>query len=428
MKKHCILLFIVFFSLNTSVFAQDFWEILQFPDSVIISSLAVNTQGSIFVSTRTEQVVDGVYRSQNGGETWELVYHFFQTAGGNSIAINEEGAIYIVTNQGLNNLLISYDNGNTWTSKSLPLYNGGAAVKIVTGGIDTLYVSKWDWGATLIRSVDDGNTWELLFESPGYGDEYVTDILQTVGGALIIALKGYDLETGGVFMSSDDGNTWELIALPSHQIMDIEFDTSGNLLIADRSDLVNGMGGIYRYDFINQQTDTLLYGPSICGILNVTENEIFASAPFGVLFSNNGLNFNYLNSGIPFQSQMGELHLDSQQYIYSIFFTGSNYIFKSTDAVAIKRKINIANHFFNIFPNPCCAESNFCFTLERECNVELLLSDMSGREIKKVIPGVKPAGTHTFQWNLRPIASGMYVYSLILDGKLADVKKMSVTN
>jgi len=79
-------------------------------------------------------------------------------------------------------------------------------------------------------------------------------------------------------------------------------------------------------------------------------------------------------------------------------------------------------------PNPSKGQTTIVFTLERECNVELLLSDMSGREIKKVIPGVKPAGTHTFQWNLKPIASGMYVYSLILDGKLADVKKMSVSN
>ena len=370
MKKLYIVLLFPLFSFNTGIVAQDFWEVLPFPDSVIISSLAVNSQGDIFVITRTEQVSDGVYRSQNGGEAWELVYHFFQTAGGNSIAINEEGAIYIVTNHGLNNLLISYDNGNTWTSKSLPSYNGGAAVKIVTIGIDTLYVSKWDWGATLIRSVDNGNTWELIFDSPGYGDEYVTDILQTDDGTIIIALKGYDLDTGGIYMSSDDGNNWELITLMSHQIMDIEFDTLNNLLIADRSNLVNGTGGIYRYNFNNQQTDTLLYGPSICGILTDAENEIFASAPFGILFSNNGLNFNYLNSGIPFQSQMGELHIDSQQYIYSIFFSGSNYIFKSTDAVATKTKISIANHFFNIFPNPCCAESNLTLFVEKPIKVD----------------------------------------------------------
>lgn len=79
-------------------------------------------------------------------------------------------------------------------------------------------------------------------------------------------------------------------------------------------------------------------------------------------------------------------------------------------------------------PNPSKGQTTIVFTLERECNVELVLSDMWGREIKKVIPGVKPAGTHTFQWNLKPIASGMYVYSLILDGMLADVKKMSVSN
>jgi hypothetical protein len=77
-------------------------------------------------------------------------------------------------------------------------------------------------------------------------------------------------------------------------------------------------------------------------------------------------------------------------------------------------------------PNPSNGRTSVSFNLEQEAETELVLSDLSGKEIKRLKLGHKSSGTHKDEWYLEPIASGLYVYSLILDGVISDVKKMSV--
>ncbi len=412
MKKIYVLLLISLSSFNSSVYAQDFWEVLPFPDSVKVSSLAINSQGDIFVITSTESASDGVYRSQDGGETWELVYQFYQTAGGNSIAISEEGNIFVVTNHGVNNFLKSYDNGNTWTLNSLPTYNGGSAVKIVSIGSDTLYVSKWDWGATLIRSVDGGISWDLIFVSTGNGDEYVRDLLKTKDGNLIIALTAYDINAGGIYMSIDDGSNWELLTLISHQIMDIQLDTSNNLLIADRSNLINGTGGIFKYSFNNQQTDTLLFGPNICGIITNAENKIFASSTYGILYSSDGMNFDFINSGIPFQAQMGDLQIDSNGYVYALTYGPSNYIFKTIEPTITNIEspsVGIKNKLW-LFPNPINEGNDLNLKLDQQPgNYEYKIYDSYGRMMSN---GNITINESIIQLDTSNLKKGIYLISI----------------
>lgn len=77
-------------------------------------------------------------------------------------------------------------------------------------------------------------------------------------------------------------------------------------------------------------------------------------------------------------------------------------------------------------PNPSNGKTSISFNLKREAETILVLSDLSGKEIKRLNLGQKPSGNHEAEWQLEPIASGLYIYSLILDGVISDVKKMSV--
>ena len=59
------LLLILAASLN--IYSQDFWEKTDGPDSVIIYSLAINSNGNIFAGTDT---TNHLWRSLNNGDTW----------------------------------------------------------------------------------------------------------------------------------------------------------------------------------------------------------------------------------------------------------------------------------------------------------------------------------------------------------------------
>jgi len=78
--------------------AQNFWELLPFPDSLEISSVAVNAQGEIFVATSTSSsnTDDGVLRSLDHGQTWEVVFNngYYDIV---NITINDSGNIFIAT-------------------------------------------------------------------------------------------------------------------------------------------------------------------------------------------------------------------------------------------------------------------------------------------------------------------------------------------
>jgi hypothetical protein len=73
MKQLTTFLLAILLFLFPRLYAQDFWELMPFPDSLTITCLAVNQQGDIFVGTNTLTAYDGVFRSQDAGQTWELV-------------------------------------------------------------------------------------------------------------------------------------------------------------------------------------------------------------------------------------------------------------------------------------------------------------------------------------------------------------------
>ena len=128
MKKQFIIVVFQLFLLNNSVFSQDFWELLPFPDSLDITCLAVNQQGNIFVGTNTSTAYDGVFRSLDEGQTWELVLDM-GLYGPASIAITDSGYIYSLGGSQGFYLTKSIDNGLTWESLAMPDYGGN--VKII---------------------------------------------------------------------------------------------------------------------------------------------------------------------------------------------------------------------------------------------------------------------------------------------------------
>ncbi|MBE2256704.1 MAG: T9SS type A sorting domain-containing protein [Ignavibacteria bacterium] len=68
------------------------------------------------------------------------------------------------------------------------------------------------------------------------------------------------------------------------------------------------------------------------------------------------------------------------------------------------------------YPNPFNPITKISFSLPKDIKVTLVIYDILGREILKLVNNeLKPAGSHTFDFNATKIASGIYFYSFITD-------------
>lgn len=55
------------------IYSQMAFEILPFRDSLSVSAIAVNNEGHIFVTTCCSFTDDGIFRSIDGGQSWECL-------------------------------------------------------------------------------------------------------------------------------------------------------------------------------------------------------------------------------------------------------------------------------------------------------------------------------------------------------------------
>ncbi len=80
-------------------------------------------------------------------------------------------------------------------------------------------------------------------------------------------------------------------------------------------------------------------------------------------------------------------------------------------------------------PNPFNPSTFIAFELGREAHARIEVFDARGARIRTLVDGRRPLGTHRASWDgtgaeNRPLASGVYFYRLIVDGRAVETRKM----
>jgi len=84
------------------------------------------------------------------------------------------------------------------------------------------------------------------------------------------------------------------------------------------------------------------------------------------------------------------------------------------------------------YPNPFNPSTNIKYSVKsrqggtssQTSNVKLIVFDITGKEVTKLVNQVQSAGIYLADWNATGYASGVYFYSLIIDGKAIDTRRM----
>ncbi|MCE1165686.1 MAG: T9SS type A sorting domain-containing protein [Bacteroidetes bacterium] len=109
-----------------------------------------------------------------------------------------------------------------------------------------------------------------------------------------------------------------------------------------------------------------------------------------------------------------------------IFFNIRSFI--NPDSVTYVRQISsvIPEEYklFQNYPNPFNPITNFKFQIQSYSNVRISVYDITGKEIERIIDGYQKPGIYSVRFDGSNLSSGIYFYTLFVDGKILDSKKM----
>ncbi len=78
------------------------------------------------------------------------------------------------------------------------------------------------------------------------------------------------------------------------------------------------------------------------------------------------------------------------------------------------------------YPNPFNPTTNISYTVPDSDVVTLKIYDMLGREVRTLVHGLQPAGTHSVHFSESRIASGTYFYTLQIGKDFVQTKRMTI--
>jgi photosystem II stability/assembly factor-like uncharacterized protein len=235
---------------------------------------------------------------------------------------------------------------------------------------------------------------------------------------------------GKVFKTVNQGASWTNISpvsITNQMIEEVHFinDNIGVLGCADGKIITTINGGTTWNLIYNMGSST-----SIIGIHMKSQNEIYASGSFSNGTFSQAIILNTFDTGITWNQitfnhqYFANIHFPSNLVGYVVGREGS--IYKLYNPVNIKFLSNLIPYKFSLsqnYPNPFNPSTKINFSLPKQSVVKLIIYDLLGREIHKLVNEELNAGTYSVEWNASGMPSGMYFYRIEIE-EFSDIKKM----
>ena len=334
-----IFILLLVFLINTSLFAQDFWQKLPLYGGGV-RSIAINQDGELFAGSEAT----GISKSSDKGDSWQQINAelYFPTV--NMLTVGANGNIIAgvkhIFNEDSTSIYLSTDKGNSWNKIYDCLLDDDVTAMVVTsnGNIFIAIYNELYYTNKIIKSTNNGATWievsipnlygtveclevnsldhvyagaeEGIYRSVDYGENWINisvnyylysvQAMEISGQGLIFAGLG----SGQIYRSINSGETWEPVYNGSY---DTEFEAisinSNGIIFAginftygeDDSSYIlhsldNGQNWVLNYSFSNTRINT---------IESDSTGSVFVGTDFSIYrSSDNGTSWNEVTNGL----------------------------------------------------------------------------------------------------------------------------------
>jgi hypothetical protein len=72
----------------------------------------------------------------------------------------------------------------------------------------------------------------------------------------------------------------------------------------------------------------------------------------------------------------------------------------------------------NVYPNPFSEKATISFSLSKESNVNLYITNSNGKVVSKLYNGQAKSGNYNYDFKAENLTPGVYIYNLEIDGKI----------
>jgi len=370
-----------------------------------------------------------ILKTTNSGNNWNIIFSVYRDlsrvifinglTGFVSGGFNASGGYLIKTNDGGNSWIqintpealrindmsiISEDSlwitSNFFTYSLFSSSNGGVSwdLKYTTGsGIDNIFIYK-NFGFLgnqneLLKTTNYGNNWTLIPGQNGFNDMNFIDSLK--------GWKCYD----SMKMTTDGGNTWK-----SQNILNSGSSMSRSIATFSNIGRDTIWAGGVIYEFPNLEHRGVVHFTTNGG-LNWFYQIPDTSYQLGVLYNSNFYN-----------SKAGWFYSASKGIQTN---TGGDSIFNPILSIGNENNfISDQFHLHQNYPNPFNPSTRISYELNQRGKVLLKVFNSLGKEIVTLVDQTQTSGNYKVDFSGSGLSSGVYFYSLFIDGERVDTKKM----
>lgn len=448
---------------NNKYFINDFSNKIKTGDGN--GCMAADSLGNVFISWSNGNGFLYIYKYDSSGtQKWRKLYNDTKPDWPIDLALDYEGNVVITGSSGLSNsdfITFKYSPfGNLLWNKRY--YNGGGASKlfidinnniyfagalwkvsnqIATSGYLTMkYNKKGDsiWASSCFDTLKGFSVaYSICVDKYGYS--YVT------GGMYVRLRPGYATDAIGTIKYTPQGDSvWVRIfhnndSLQNNYGTDITSDNSGNIYVTGMTtgNITFPLAAYATIKYDNNGNKLWIkfnagdYPPK--NIKLDKNNNVYITGGYNmttVIYDSTGnkiWNFSYpsltdWNSGtkIYFDNNnnffiVGGVNIDSTLLIK---------VSKTTSIHSISENIPDNFKLYQNYPNPFNSSSIINYSLRVNSLITLKLYDISGKEIRTLINERKPQGNYTIKFDGNGLSSGIYFYSLFINGLREETKRM----
>ncbi|MCB0728620.1 MAG: T9SS type A sorting domain-containing protein [Ignavibacteriae bacterium] len=384
----------------------------------VVRAITGDENGNLFASSWAR----GVYRSTNGGVSWE-----FSGLTGKRVSclsIAPDGTVYgLSMTQDLSYIHRSTDNGLTWTdvfAGSFPLnYAGGGEIvypedgSIIAAFSVTVGPTIGNVSTFVFKSTDSGNNWN---QTQVIGAGFVGGMIITDDNRILLGTS-----LGGVVYSSNNGlNFQNFTTFPPIFIRTILKDELNTIYVGDAYGLNRSTDNGLTFTDIGHHSS----GIGMRTACVSSEGELFVSMDSRDVFysDDKGNNWTLINEGLPegtyflkLSAAGGRIYGGTNNKGVMVFDIPTNLISQNQIASEFELKQN--------YPNPFNPSTKLEFRIPESEFVSLKIYDALGKEIKTLVNETRPAGRYSVSFDGSGFQSGVYFYK-IEAGDFVEVRKM----